>query len=311
MIRRFCQRGFLKPEKVEEYSALHAAAWPDVLKTIRECNLQNYSISILGEMVVAYFEYTGEDYEADMRKMEAAPVTQEWWKHTKPCFARHDEGVYYEDMDCLLYTSRRVQRPQGSQHDRQSAAHRLRLLRRAEGGRALGRDRRRDHAAVSYTHLDVYKRQLEESEEGFWYCECEGCRHRWHKDGAVPPGEAKHAANIWLRNRIYEAVRKVNPNAVIGIRAFRQPPLEKDPEFLRQTAESMPKDIMLFWAPGLYVPETEFPKWCEAFGRDRVWARDTEANSITSSMGRLYRTFKSNMLRYEAETNEQLSLIHI
>ena len=49
----------------------------------------------------------------------------------------------------------------------------------------------------------------------------------------------RHAANIWLLNRIYEAVRKVNPNAVIGIRAFRQPPLEKDPEFLRQTVESL------------------------------------------------------------------------
>lgn len=82
---------------------MHAATWPDVLKTIRECNLQNYSISILGEMVVAYFEYTGEDYEADMRKMEADPVTQEWWKHTKPCFARHDEGVYYEDMEEIFY----------------------------------------------------------------------------------------------------------------------------------------------------------------------------------------------------------------
>ena len=68
----------------------------------------------------------------------------------------------------------------------------------------------------------------------------------------------------------------------------------------------MPKDIMLFWAPGLYVPETEFPKWCEAFGTDRIWARDTESNSITSTMGRLYRTFKSNMIRYEDETNEQV-----
>ena len=24
---------------------------------------------------------------------------------------------------------------------------------------------------------------------------------------------------------------------------------------------------MLFWAPGLYVPESEFRKWCNAFGR--------------------------------------------
>lgn len=147
---------------------------------------------------------------------------------------------------------------------------------------------------------------LEESEEGFWYCECPKCREKWHRGGAVPPVEAKHSANMWLLNQIYAVVRKVNPNAVIGIRAFRQPPLEKDPEFLRATAASIPEDVMLFWAPGLYVPETEFPKWCAAFGRDRIWARDTESNSITSTMGRLYRTFKSNMLRYEDEANEQV-----
>ena len=33
---------------------------------------------------------------------------------------------------------------------------------------------------------------------------------------------------------------------------------------------------------------------------------DTESNSITSTMGRLYRTFKSNLLRYEDEPNEQV-----
>lgn len=73
MTRRFCQRAFLKPEKVEHYRQLHAATWPEVLRTIGECNLRNYSISLLGNMVVAYFEYVGEDYEADMRKMEADP----------------------------------------------------------------------------------------------------------------------------------------------------------------------------------------------------------------------------------------------
>lgn len=63
---------------------------------------------------------------------------------------------------------------------------------------------------------------------------------------------------------------------------------------------------MLFWAPGLYVPENEFDKWCAAFGKERIWGRDSEANSITSTMGRLYRTFKSNMLRYEDEPCEQV-----
>jgi len=103
MIRRFCQRAFLKPEKIEEYRELHAATWPGVLKTISDCHLQNYSISIMGNMVVSYFEYTGDDYEADMAKMDADPITLEWWKHTKPCFMRHDEGVYYEDLEEIFY----------------------------------------------------------------------------------------------------------------------------------------------------------------------------------------------------------------
>ena len=103
MNKRFCQRAFLKKEKIEEYRALHAAVWPDVLATIKACNLKNYSISIMGDMVVAYFEYTGTDYDADMDRMAADPVTQEWWKHTKPCFVGHDEGVYYEDLEEIFY----------------------------------------------------------------------------------------------------------------------------------------------------------------------------------------------------------------
>ena len=30
---------------------------------------------------------------------------------------------------------------------------------------------------------------LEESEEGFWYCECDGCKKRWHAISNTP-GEA-------------------------------------------------------------------------------------------------------------------------
>ncbi|WP_319756870.1 glycoside hydrolase family 20 zincin-like fold domain-containing protein [uncultured Sphaerochaeta sp.] len=146
---------------------------------------------------------------------------------------------------------------------------------------------------------------LEESEEGFWFCECESCKSNWRSSGASP-GEAKHKANIWLLNRIWETVKSVNSDAILGIRAFRQPPLEKDPSFLEECVRTMPKGINLFWAPGLYVPETEFPKWVDAFGKDHIWGRDTEANSITSTMGRLYRTFASNLIRYEDEANEQV-----
>ncbi len=160
----------------------------------------------------------------------------------------------------------------------------------------------RSMARIAELGFDGYS--MEESEEGFWYCECDECKRRWHH--GVSPGEAKHRANIWLLNQIYNTVRAVNPEAVIGIRAFRQPPLEKDPAFLKECADTMPKDVVLFWAPGLYVPEGEFDKWIAAFGPERIWARDTESNAITSTMGRLYRVFKSNILRYEDEPNEQV-----
>ena len=102
-MRRFGQHAMLKPECVEKYKKLHSAVWPDVLATITKCNLQNYSIYIMRTDLYAYFEYVGSDYDADMARMEADPVTQEWWKLTKPCFALHDEKVYYSDMEEIFH----------------------------------------------------------------------------------------------------------------------------------------------------------------------------------------------------------------
>lgn len=75
----------VKPDKVEEYVQLHRAVWPEVLDCIRKSNITNYSIFLKDDLLFSYFEYTGEDYEADMRKMAADPVTREWWSFCKPC----------------------------------------------------------------------------------------------------------------------------------------------------------------------------------------------------------------------------------
>ena len=102
----FGQLGRLKREKINEYVKLHAKAWPDVLKTITQCNLKNYSIFLHDDLVFAYFEYIGEDYEADMEKMAADPVTQQWWEHTKPCFEKFSidkNSEFYHDMKQIFY----------------------------------------------------------------------------------------------------------------------------------------------------------------------------------------------------------------
>jgi L-rhamnose mutarotase len=74
----------LKAEQIEAYERLHADAWPEVLAMISACNIANYSIFRHGNLLFAYFEYSGDDYEADMAKMAADPRTQEWWTLTAP-----------------------------------------------------------------------------------------------------------------------------------------------------------------------------------------------------------------------------------
>jgi len=103
MVRRFGQVAKLKPEMVEEYDTLHADVWDGVLKTIKECNIQNYSIYRNGNVLYAYFEYSGHDYEADMAKMAADPITQSWWTHTHPCFVQEKPGEFYIDMKELFH----------------------------------------------------------------------------------------------------------------------------------------------------------------------------------------------------------------
>lgn len=75
----------LKKEKLEEYKSLHKNVWPGVLKTIKDCNIQNYTIFYRDGFLFSYFEYTGNDYNSDMKKMAEDPITQEWWKLCKPC----------------------------------------------------------------------------------------------------------------------------------------------------------------------------------------------------------------------------------
>jgi L-rhamnose mutarotase len=101
----------LRPEKLAEYKQRHAAVWPDVLKKIHECHIRNYSI-YLAELhpndfyLFSYFEYTGDDFQADMAKMAADPTTQEWWKVCTPCqvpLPNRAEGEWWATMEEVFH----------------------------------------------------------------------------------------------------------------------------------------------------------------------------------------------------------------
>ena len=101
----------VKPEKIEEYKQLHADVWPAVLKMIKQCNIRNYSI-YLRELeegkyyLFSYFEYTGDDFEADMAKMAADPTTQEWWAVCMPCqipIPTRKQGEWWANMEEVFH----------------------------------------------------------------------------------------------------------------------------------------------------------------------------------------------------------------
>ncbi len=101
MSKRIAQVIKLKPEGLIKYAEYHANPLPGVNEMIKECNLANYSIFQRGDYLFAYFEYTGEDYEKDMEKMAADPVTQEWWDLVKPLMQPLDdrkENEFWSDM---------------------------------------------------------------------------------------------------------------------------------------------------------------------------------------------------------------------
>lgn len=79
----------LKTGKAAHYEALHAHSWPGVNQTIKACHIQNFSIhecDINGQLYLfASLEYTGTNFNADMKRMSDDPETQRWWKETDPC----------------------------------------------------------------------------------------------------------------------------------------------------------------------------------------------------------------------------------
>jgi L-rhamnose mutarotase len=106
-VKRFGMVIRVRPEKLEEYKRLHAKVWPAVLRTISECNIRNYSIYHKDGYLFSYFEYYGGDFGADMAKMAADPVTQEWWAVCKPCqepLPTRAPGEWWADMEEVFHT---------------------------------------------------------------------------------------------------------------------------------------------------------------------------------------------------------------
>lgn len=107
--QRFGMVTGLKPDKVAYYKELHANTWEGVLKKLNECNIENYSIYLQkiedDYFLFSYYEYVGNNYEEDMKKIAEDSTTQRWWRETDPCqiplpeaFARQEIWTTMEEV---------------------------------------------------------------------------------------------------------------------------------------------------------------------------------------------------------------------
>lgn len=99
----------IRPDRIDDYKRLHAAAWPEVLEQIRKSNIRNYTIFLREpeNLLFGYWEYHGTDFAADMARMAEDPKTREWWTHTDPCqspLATRAEGEQWSMMEQVFHT---------------------------------------------------------------------------------------------------------------------------------------------------------------------------------------------------------------
>ncbi|GAG74774.1 unnamed protein product, partial [marine sediment metagenome] len=93
-------------EKLQEYKKLHANVWPEILEIIKKCNISNYSIYHKDGYLFGYYEYNGDNHEADMEKMAADPMTQKWWDVCVPCqepLETRKEGEWWAEMEEVFH----------------------------------------------------------------------------------------------------------------------------------------------------------------------------------------------------------------
>ena len=112
-MKRFGSVTEVLPDKLAEYKHLHANAWPGVLRRITASNIRNYSIYFRTfddgrHFLFTYFEYIGEDFDADMAAIAADEETLRWWDVCKPClkpFAGLPPGECWAPMEEVFHSA--------------------------------------------------------------------------------------------------------------------------------------------------------------------------------------------------------------
>jgi L-rhamnose mutarotase len=92
-MERVCFLLRVRPDRLEEYSARHAAVWPEMLDALRRHGWRNYSLFLAEDgLLVGYLET--DDFEAALAGMDSEEVNARWQADMAPFFGeRADKGL--------------------------------------------------------------------------------------------------------------------------------------------------------------------------------------------------------------------------
>ncbi len=76
-MQRVCFQLQVRPERIDEYTARHAAVWPDMLRALAATGWHNYSLFLREDgLLIGYFETP--DLQAALDGMAATEVNGRW-----------------------------------------------------------------------------------------------------------------------------------------------------------------------------------------------------------------------------------------
>lgn len=96
-MNRYCFLLQVRPERLAEYTARHAAVWPEMLTALADTGWTNYSLFLRDDgLLVGYVE--ARDLATAQAAMEATEVNARWQAEMAPFFTglagrRPDEGL--------------------------------------------------------------------------------------------------------------------------------------------------------------------------------------------------------------------------
>ena len=105
-MRRYGRVIRLRPEGAEEYERLHRTPWSEVLAALSRARIANFSIYRHGDLLFSYFEYHGDDLEADEARLAEIPEYASWIQRCDPLqepLPEREPGTWWHEIPEIFH----------------------------------------------------------------------------------------------------------------------------------------------------------------------------------------------------------------